>query len=166
VRSNVARPLSGRYASTTAIATVDTGTTSHVAEADITLSPTWRRANAALTVAAVSYSTNFFCKVEVTAGNPNGLMSIGRRINGTITSLLASVKNAGFSNGSTYHVVCGRQGNVITMQVGSRSLTYRLTSSDLRAVGSATRAGLRTHLASDEDDGRSTYDDFVVGTAS
>jgi hypothetical protein len=117
-------------------------------------------------VLVLGANDNFFCKIEVTNGNPNGLMSIGRRIGGATASLLASAKNTGYVNGGTYHVVCGRVGNVITMTVGPRTISYMLTKSDLAAVGSATRVGLRTHLAPDEDDLLSSYDNFVVMAAS
>jgi hypothetical protein len=166
VRSGAARMLTARWPNTAAIATVDTATTQHTISADITLSPTLRRANAGLIVAGIDYKNNFFCKVEVTPGNPNGLMAIGRRLNGKISSLLVGVTDAGFTNGSTYHVTCARSGDVVTMTVGSRTISYPMTQTDLAAFGSATRVGLRTHLAPDEDDALSTYDNVVVDDPS
>ena len=141
---------------------MNAGTTDVSVSADITLSSTYHRANAGLTPGAVDYKNNLFCKIEVTDGNPNGLMSIGRRLNNVITSQLAAYRNAGFVNGATYHVTCARAGNVVTMTVGTRSISYTLTSSDRAAFASATRVGMRAHVAPDEDDGMSVFDAFTV----
>jgi hypothetical protein len=165
VRSNGARFLTGAYTSTTALATVNVNTTQVSVSADIRLSSTFHRANAGLTLGALDYKNNVFCKVEVTDGNPNGLMSIGRRLNNVITSQLAAIRNAGFVNGGTYHVTCARAGDVVTMTVGARSISYTLTSADLAAFGSSTRAGFRTHVAPDEDDGMSVFDNFTVAAS-
>jgi len=162
VRSGKARALSGAWLQTTAITSVSAGSTSYTVDVDITLSPTPMRSNAAVALAVVDYSNNFFCKIEVTDGNPNGLASIGRRVGKTITSQLASAKNIGLVAGGTYHVRCGRQGSTLTMSVVGRTLTYTMGSSDLSRFGSSTKVGLRTHLAPDEDDGLSSYDAFTV----
>ncbi len=149
-------------------ATVAMPTSAPVVEADITLSPTFRRANAGLTILWRDKSNHVFCKVEVTAGRPTGLMSIGRMRGGTITSLLAYRAGTGFANGETYHVVCGRSGDVVTMTVSGGnlasplSLSYRLSSTDKNAFGNATRVGLRSRRYWDEDDGLSTWDNFVA----
>jgi hypothetical protein len=162
VRSGRAQLLSGTYASTTATATVNVGTTNVTVAADITLSSTPRRANAGITPGFVDYRNNLYCKIEVSPVNPNGLMSIGRRVNGTTTSRLVYAGNTGFVNGGTYHVVCVRSGSTIRMTVGARTITYTMTSSDLAVFGSTTKVGLRSHLAADEDDGGSRYDNFQV----
>jgi len=168
IRADRAKLLSARYRNTIAYATVDAGMASgFTVSADIALSTTPRRANAGLTLLYVSHANNLFCKVEVTPGNPGGLMSIGRRLNNVTTSLLAYRRDTGFVNGRTYHVSCGRSGNVVTMtvegaDVGSLTISRTLTSGELAALGSATRVGLRTHAARDEDDKGSAYDDFAV----
>ena len=162
VRSSRAQLLSGIYASTTATATVDVGTTNVTVAADITLSSRRQRANAGLTTAFVDYRNNLYCKIEVTVVNPHGLMSIGRKLNGTTTSRLVAATRTGFVNGGAYHVVCVRAGSTITMTVGARTITYTLTAADLAVFGSTTKVGLRAHLASDEDDGGSRYDNFKV----
>jgi hypothetical protein len=137
-------------------------------EVDITLSPTFRRANAGLTVLWRNSSNHIFCKIEVTRGRPTGLMSIGRKLNNSVTSLLRFRSGTGFVNGQTYHVSCARSNNRITMRVSGGnlptplSIEYALTSADLSAFGTATRAGLRSRFAWDEDDGRSTWDNFSV----
>jgi hypothetical protein len=139
-----------------------------VVEADIGLSPTYRRANAGLTVLWRSASNHIFCKIEVTQGRPTGLMSIGRKLNNVVTSLLAFRAGTGFRNGQTYHVSCSRAGNRLTMTVSGGNLrapisvAYTLTSSDLAAFGTANRAGLRSRYFWDEDDGLSTWDNFRV----
>ena len=160
VRSNKAMTLSNQYASGIGYAVRPFASTNFTVSAAITLSPTFRRANAGLTILFANHANNIFCKIEVTVGNPDGLMSIGRRRGGVTTSLLARVNGTGFSNGGTYTVACGRSGNTIRMTVGTRSITYRLTAGDISAFGSATKVGLRCHKASDEDDGLSTYDNF------
>jgi hypothetical protein len=162
VRSGRAQLLSGTYASTTATATVNVGTTNVTVAADITLSSTPRRANAGITPGFVDYRNNLYCKIEVSPVNPNGLMSIGRRLNGTTTSRLVYAGNTGFVNGGTYHVVCVRSGSTVRMTVGARTIAYTLTSSDLAVFGATTKVGLRSHMAADEDDGGSRYDNFQV----
>ncbi|MEO8423999.1 MAG: hypothetical protein ABI595_08805 [Actinomycetota bacterium] len=164
VRSNRAKVLTAQYAAGIGYAVRPFVSTNFTVSADITLSPTYRRANAGLTLLFVSHANNIYCKIEVTPGNPNGLMSIGRRRGGVTTSLLAKIRNTGFMNGRTYKVACGRTGNVIRMTVGTLSITYTLTADDIAAFGSATNVGLRCHSTSDEDDGLSTYDNFSAVT--
>ena len=163
VRSNHAVFLTGNYTSTTGVASVPiASTTDAYTSVDITLSLTPLRANAGLTPAFVDYNNNMFCKIEVTAGNPHGLMSIGRRLNGTMTSGLAVVRNAGFVSGGTYHVGCARTGSTITMTVGSNTIGYAMSPTDLAKFGTTTKVGLRGHLSPNEDNGGSTYDNFNV----
>ncbi len=79
-----------------------------------------------------------------------------------ITSQLAARENVGFVAGRTYHVVCARSANVVTMMVGAREISYSLSPADLASFGSTTMVGFRSHLAPDEDDGGSAYDNFEV----
>ncbi len=160
VSSNKARVASTRYASGLAYAVRTLASTNVTVSASITLSSTPRRANAGLTLLFVNDANNIFCKIEVTNGNPNGLMAIGRRRGGVTTSLLAKIRGTGFVSGGTYGVTCARSGNVIRMTVGARTISYTLTSSDLSAFGSGTKVGLRGHVTADEDDGLSRYDNF------
>jgi hypothetical protein len=138
------------------------------AEADIKLSPTPHRGNAGLTIMWRDAKNHIFCKIENTTGNPNGLMSIGRKSNNAVTSLLAKTMNAGLHNGVTYHVACRRAGDVITMTVSGgdvsvpKTISYTLTSADKAAFGSGVRVGLRSRVYFDEDDGRSTWDNFLA----
>ena len=168
VRAQQASLLTTRYADTLAYAVVNGGVSSaFTVSADVRLSPTFQRANGGLTVLFASGNNNIFCKTEVTHANPSGLMSIGRRLSGRTTSLLASIRNTGFVNGGLYHVTCGRTGDVITMTVtgggvGPLSVSYTLTSADRSAFGSATLVGLRSHVFTDEDDRLTSYDNFAV----
>jgi hypothetical protein len=168
VRGGMAKVLTTRYADTIAYAFIDIGASiGFTVAADVTLSSTFQRANGGLAILYASPANNIFCKTEVTHGNPNGLISIGRRLNGRTTSLLAYVNNAGLANGRTYHVTCGRAGNVVTMTVGGTgvgpiTISKTLSSSELSAFGSATRVGLRSHVNWDEDDKGTGFDNFVV----
>jgi hypothetical protein len=136
------------------------------AEADLTLSA--GRSNAGLTVLWKDHSNHLWAKVEVSPGNPSGLMSIGRRLRGKVTSLLARSKG-GLTAGATYHVALQVDGGVASFSVTgvtvpfSRTITYRLTSTDLNAFGSGSSAGVRAKYLYDEDDGGSRWDDLTVG---
>jgi hypothetical protein len=149
-------------------ATVNLPTSAATVEADITLSPTFRRANAGLTILWRDGANHVFCKIEVTAGRPTGLMAIGRKLGGRVTSLLSYRTKTGFANGVTYHVVCRRSGDAVTLTVSGGNLAsplsvaYKLTSADKAAFGTATRVGLRSRRAADEDDGLSAWDNFVA----
>ena len=168
VRAGMAKVLTTRYADTIAYAFIDIGSSiGFTVAADVTLSSTYQRANGGLTLLYASPANNLFCKTEVTHGNPNGLVSIGRRLNGRTTSLLAYVANAGLANGGTYHVTCGRIGDVVTMTVsgagiGQITVSKTLTSAERSAFGSATRVGIRSHINWDEDDKGTSYDNFAV----
>ena len=136
------------------------------AEADITLSS--GRSNVGLTVLWKDHKNHLWTKVEITPGNPNGLISIGRRRGGTVTSLLVSTKG-GLVRGATYHVSLGVDAGVATASVTgvsvafSRTLAYRLTAQDLAAFGAGGYAGARAKYFFDEDDGGSRWDDLTVG---
>jgi hypothetical protein len=147
---------------------VDTGLSDHYrVSAKITLSP--NRANAGLTVQWKSTANHIFCKIEVTPGNPTGLMSIGHRLNGKTISLLKSAKGFGLTKGGTYLLTVTKAGQVITSSVsgagiagGMKTISYTLTAAETAAFGAATGAGLRGKNLYDEDDGQSRYDNFLV----
>jgi hypothetical protein len=153
-------------------ATLDTGMSdAFKAEADITLSPTLDRANAGITILHRNHGNHVFCKVEVTAGHPNGFMSIGTYVGGTGTSLLGPASfddDVGLRNGETYHVACRREGDRVVWTIDGGSLVerarvhYLLTAADIAAFGDATSQGLRSRYAFDEDDGGSRWEDFEV----
>ena len=95
-------------------------------------------------------------------------MTIGRRLRGKVTSLLASSRG-GLIRGATYHIVLQVSGGVATFTATgvtvafSRTITYRLSSSDLGAFGSGGYAGVRAKYLYDEDDGGSRWDNLTVG---
>lgn len=136
------------------------------AEADLTLST--GRANAGLTVLWKDHSNHLWAKLEITPGNPTGRMTIGRRLRGKVTSLLASSRG-GLTRGATYHIVLQVSAGVATFTATgvtvpfSRTITYRLTSSDLGAFGSGGYGGVRAKYLYDEDDGGSRWDNLTVG---
>jgi len=136
------------------------------AEADLTLSS--GRSNAGLTVLWKDHSNHLWAKLEISPGNPSGIMTIGRRLRGKVTSLLARSKG-GLVRGATYHIVLQVQSGVATFTATgvtvpfSRTITYRLTSSDLSAFGSGGYAGARAKYLYDEDDGGSRWDNLTVG---
>ena len=135
-------------------------------EALLTLSP--GRSNAGLTVLWKDHSNHLWAKLEVSPGNPSGLMSIGRRRAGKVTSLLASSKG-GLAAGATYRVALQVSDGVATftatgVSVGfSRTISYRLTAEDLKAFGTGSKAGVRAKYLWDEDDGGTRWDDLTVG---
>jgi hypothetical protein len=146
---------------------VDTAMSRYRVSADITLSP--NRANAGLTILWKNASNHIFCKIEVTPGNPTGLMSIGHRLKGKTISLLKSAKGFGLKKGGAYRVTVTRDGQAITFTVlgvgiadGAKTISYTLTTAETAAFGSATNAGLRGKNLYDEDDGQSRYDNFLV----
>ncbi len=152
-------------------ATLDIGTSSVFAvAASITLSPTFHRANAGLTALFVNHDNHIFCKIEVTDGNPNGLLTIGKRQRGVTTSLLSKVRGSAggwrLLNGAVYRLSLSRSGNAMRCTVSGGNLsaqqqvTYTLTSSELSSFGSGTRVGMRSKVHFDEDDGGSRYDNF------
>lgn len=136
------------------------------AEADLTLSS--GRSNAGLTVLWKDHSNHLWAKLEISPGNPSGIMTIGRRLRGKVKSLLVRSRG-GLVRGATYHIVLQVQSGVATFTATgvtvpfSRTITYRLTSSDLSAFGSGSYAGARAKYLYDEDDGGSRWDDLTVG---
>ncbi|MGZ5350850.1 MAG: hypothetical protein ACXWZU_11615 [Actinomycetota bacterium] len=135
-------------------------------EADLTLST--GRANAGLTVLWKDHSNHLWAKLEISPGNPSGIMTIGRRLRGKVTSLLVASRG-GLVRGATYHIVLQVSGGVATFTatgVGvsfSKTISYRLSSSDLSAFGSGGYAGVRAKYLYDEDDGGSRWDNLTVG---
>ena len=135
------------------------------AEADLTLSP--GRSNAGLTVLWKDHNNHLWAKLEISPGNPFGLMTIGRRRSGAVTSRLA-YSTGGLTKGATYHVVLSVDSGVATFTVTgisesfSKTLSYRLSTTDLSAFGSGTKAGARAKYLYDEDDGGSRWDNLTV----
>jgi hypothetical protein len=141
------------------------------AEADITLSSGSLRANAGLTILHRDHANHIFCKVEVTEGHPNGLISIGKYVGGQGRSLLGPPSyedGVGLHNGRTYHGICKRRGDRISWRISGGDLDtaervhYTLSAEDIAAFGDATAHGLRARLAWDEDDGGTRWDNFDV----
>ncbi len=166
---------SGWYVESERLAHTYTSTTGYVelvrradlprAEADLTLSS--GRANAGLTVLWKDHRNHLWAKLEVTPGNNNGLMTIGRCRAGRVKSLLARSRG-GLQAGATYHVVLEVVNGVARFTatgVGmsySKTITYRLSPEDLSAFGSGAYAGVRAKYLYDEDDGGSRWDSLVV----
>jgi hypothetical protein len=134
-------------------------------EADLTLSP--ERSNAGLTVLWKNHRNHLWAKLEITPGNPNGLMTIGRRRGGRVKSLLARSRG-GLKAGETYHVELGVVGRTATFTVTgvtasfSRAISYRLSAEDQAAFGEGAHAGVRAKYLYDEDDGGTRWDNLSV----
>ena len=134
-------------------------------EADLTLSS--RRSNAGLTVLWKDHNNHLWAKLEISPGNPGGLMTIGRRRYGKVTSLLSSARG-GLVAGAKYHVLLRVEDGVAKFTATglsvsfSRTITYRLSSQDLAAFGSGDYAGVRAKYLYDEDDGNSRWDNLKV----
>lgn len=135
------------------------------AEADLTLSS--GRSNAGLTVLWKDHSNHLWAKLEISPGNPGGLMTIGRERGGNGTSLLA-VSRGGLKAGETYHVTLAVEDGVARFTVigasvpFSHTISYRLSGQDLAAFGSGDYAGVRAKYLFDEDDGGSRWDNLTV----
>jgi hypothetical protein len=149
-------------------AVVDSGLSDRYrVSATIAFSP--NRANAGLTTLWKNHANHLFCKIEVTPGNPSGLISIGHALNGKGKSLLKSAKGFGLSRGGTYQLSITKLGKAVSCAVtgsgiggGTKTITYTLSSSEVSSFGSATRSGLRGKNLYDEDDGLTRYDAFSV----
>ena len=116
--------LAHTYTSNTSFVELVRPTETPRAEADLTLST--GRANAGLTVLWKDHSNHLWAKLEISPGNPNGIMTIGRRLRGKVTSLLASSRG-GLTRGATYHVVLQVSGGVATFTATGR---HRLVLQD------------------------------------
>jgi hypothetical protein len=168
VQSGRARVLTGP-SNGPAMTWIRAGATDHVTiAADITLSPTYRRANAGLVYRLADRRNNFWSKLEVSPGHPNGLMTIGKTSDGAVTSLLAKRDDIGLRNGATYHLSVDVDGTSIAATVSGDALPapvtirYSLTSAESARYSANDGYGLRVKLASDEDDGGSRWDAFSV----
>ena len=156
-------------------ATVDTAQAAGIAvSATIRLSPTLDRANAGLVALFTDRENHLVCKIEVTEGNPDGLIAIGDERNGVQASLLSYRREIGLRNGVKYRlemtiperperrpVRC----TVSRPGIRQRSAAYRLPADALAAYGAGTSQGLRIKIFEDEDDGGSSWDDFLVAPA-
>lgn len=154
------------------LATIDTGrATGITVSANIGLSPTPMRANVGLVGLFADRMNHLVCKVEVSEGHPEGLLAIGEERQGLTTSLLAERDAVGFVSGKTYHlrlhVPSSLADSPVTCRASSRGMrpakvAYRLTAASIAAYGSGTGQGLRIKIFDDEDDGKSSWDDFEV----
>ena len=162
IRSNGARFLTGAFTSTTALATVNAGTTEVSVSADITLSSTYHRANAGLTLGAVDYKNNLFSQGRSHGWEPQ--RPHGHRAPAEQRHHVAACRGEERRIRERRHLPRDVRtfGNIVTMRVGTRSISYTLTSADRAAFGSATRVGFRAHVAPDEDDGGSVFDTLTV----
>lgn len=154
------------------LATIDTGrSTGVVISADITLSPTPRRANVGLIGLFEDRMNHLTCKLEVSEGHHEGLLAIGEQRNDETTSLLAERDGVGLRNGRTYHLTltiprspadrpvrCDVSGDGIDPV----AVSLQLTAARLAAYGDGAGQGLRIKIFDDEDDGRSSWDNFLV----
>ncbi len=154
------------------LAAVDTDRAWGIAiSADITLSPTPFRANVGLIGLFEDRMNHLTCKLEVSEGHPEGLLAIGEERNGETTSLLAERDGVGLKNGRTYHLTLTIPrfpiGKPVRCDVSGGgiepvALSLRLTAARLAAYGEGTGQGLRIKIFDDEDDGRSSWDNFLV----
>lgn len=154
------------------LATIDTGrSTGIVISTDITLSPTPRRANVGLIGLFEDRMNHLTCKLEVSEGHPKGLLAIGDQRNGKTTSLLAERDGVGLRSAKTYHLAftipkspadrpvrCAVSGGGIDPV----AVSLQLTAAKLGAYGDGTGQGLRIKIFDDEDDGKSSWDNFLV----
>jgi hypothetical protein len=154
------------------LATIDTGRASGVSVGSaITLSPTPLRANIGLVALFTDRQNYLTCKIEVTEGNPGGLLAIGEQLRGETHSLLADRGDIGLRNGRTYRLELtiptdpDRQPVRCTVSgpgVRRASVSFRLSPGRVATYGEGTSQGLRIKIYDDEDDGGSRWDDFVV----
>jgi hypothetical protein len=157
------------------LATMDTGASSGiVVSAEITLSPTKGRANVGLVALYADRRNHLTCKIEVTEGNPDGLLAIGDQMDGHTTSLLADRGDVGLKNGETYRLELAIPSSVrkhpVRCSVSGPSLdrtavAVRLMPDRIAAYGDGSSQGIRIKIYDDEDDGLSTWGDFLVRPA-
>jgi hypothetical protein len=134
------------------------------------LSPT--RANVGVVLPYVDVENHMFCKIEDTPAHPSGYLAIGRRLNGSAPTILASDFNATVQTARRYLMVMTRNRKVITctLKQGATQMgriSYRMKAKDVRAFGRGRSAGIRIRLVSrgtrrDEDDGRSSFESFIA----
>jgi hypothetical protein len=130
----------------------------------VTTSP--GRTNAGLTTLFKNHSNHIWAKIEISPGHPGGFMSIGRRLYGNTTSLLAR-SSVPLAKSSSYRVVLAVAGTRVSWSVYDatgtsllKSISYSLTSTEQKALAGTTLAGFRTKTLFDEDDGDTRLDDF------
>jgi hypothetical protein len=154
------------------LATLDTGAAKGIRIiADITMSPTPLRANVGLIALFENLENHLTCKIEVSEGHPDGLLTIGDQRRNVSTSLLAPLEHLGLENGATYHleltlprslsnqpVLCRVSGS----EIPPTAVSYQLTDPMIMAYGRGTSQGLRIKIYDDEDDGGSTWNSFEV----
>jgi hypothetical protein len=154
------------------LAMVDTGrATGLEVSATITLSPTPLRANVGLVALFVDRDNHLTCKLEMSEGHPDGLITIGEQLGGRTTSLLAERDGIGLRSGSAYRLAitvprtpsehpisCTVSGSGL----GQKTVSLMPSGESIAAYGAGTAQGLRIKIFNDEDDGRSTWDDFLV----
>ena len=157
------------------LATVDSGSATTIrVSADITMSPTPLHANVGLLALFEDADDHLSCKIEVSPLHPQGLLTFGDQKGGKAGYRLAPLQHLGLENGNTYHlevvvptdvatdpIVCSVSGDGID----PASVEFQLKGPALAAYGDGTSQGLRIHIFDDEDDGRSTWDNFEVRSA-
>jgi hypothetical protein len=162
------------------VATIDCRTTGDLLiQADVTLSPTTDRANVGLVFRFVDPQNYLWAKVKVTATDPTGAIGIGKMQDGLVAPTLGSLARAGLRNGETYHLALALRGPKVSITVSGGSLprpvslSYSMSAEDMSRFGGATRVGMLARWfegdpaiqgdpAEDEDDGGSSWDNFVV----
>ena len=144
----------------------------YVVGADVTLSPTPLRAAPGIVANFVDRKNYLFAKVEVTVAHPYSFLALGDQRAGVVHSTLCRDSHLGMVNGGTYRLSLRRKGYtaiaVVATMTGQRlgSCSVVLSPTQRAAYGSGTRFGLRVKIVSDEDDGRSRWDNFLVRAAA
>lgn len=164
-QARAAKASSSSYGYATLLTGVSDG---YVVEADVTLSPTFQRAAPGLLANYADNENYLFTKVEVTEAHPDGFIAVGDQLEGVVRSTLCQKSHLGLQNGGTYHLSLRRSGKDVQgtveaedgTELGTCAIT--LDAEQLRAYGVATNFGLRVKIVSDEDDGRSRWDEFRV----
>ena len=125
------------------------------------------RTNAGLTTLFRDHSNHMWGKIEITPGHPRGFMSIGHRIHGKTSSLLAKAR-VRLKRETAYRVLLSKVGRQIRLTVWTRGgtrlrrIAHTLTRSERRVLRSASKAGLRSKTLFDEDDGRTRWRWFSI----
>jgi hypothetical protein len=164
-----------------AVATIDCAATGDLLiQADVTLSPTAGRANVGLVFRFADPQNYLWAKLKVTTTDPDGAIGIGKVENGlVVTPTLGSLARVGLRNGETYHLALAIRGPKVSITVSGGSLprpvslSYSMTAEEMSTFGAATGVGMLARWfggdpvtegdpAEDEDDGGSSWDNFVV----
>lgn len=128
---------------------------------DVVLSGTELRANVGVVFRSLGPGTNLFVKLEPSTLNPNGLVALGLQEDGAITYLARRTGDIGFDNGDRVRVLVAFAGPDVLVRVSTgEEIEHRLAGADEARFGVSTRHGPRVNVAPDDDDGRSTFDDF------